>query len=288
MDADRLSRLTSSWEPPPLPGHPPRARPAPDLPPPPAPSVVAVCSGKGGVGKSTVALNVAAALAADGHRVGLLDADVHAPDIPLMVGLARRTPARSWTLSRAGGLDRTRLEPVLRYGLRIVSSGFIVAEDQALAWTAELVEALLIELVWATEWGELDHLVVDLPPGTSDLTQALFRLLPAAGALLVVTPQDLAHLDTRRVVTALRAAGVRLLGGVENMSALRCPCCGTEIGLFPPVPPERSIWAAGVTRLGAVPMVPPAGPDGREPVVVHAPDSARAAALRAVARAVAG
>jgi len=276
--------VTAPFIPPPphFPGGPAPGRPAPDLPGPPAPSVLAVCSGKGGVGKSTVALNLAVALAGAGERVGLLDADLHAPDIPLMLGLARKAPARSWTLARAGGFDRTPLEPVEHSGVLVMSTGFIIAEDQALAWTAELVEALLRQLLWSTRWGPLDRLVIDLPPGTSDLVQAVFRLLPGAGAVVVVTPQDAAHLDTRRMLTALRTAGGRILGGIENMSGLDCPHCGTRISVFPPVARERSVWAAGVPRLAEVPM----DAEGAEPVVLASPDSARGKALRAAAGAV--
>ena len=255
----------------------------PPAPPPPARTVVAVCSGKGGVGKSTVALNLAVALAAGGERVGLLDADVHAPDIPLMVGLARRRPSTSWMLSRPGGFGGTPLEPVEQYGVQLMSSGFIVAEDQALAWTAGLAEALLAQLIWSTRWDRPDHLVVDLPPGISHLVQALFRLVPTARALFVVTPQDVAHLDTRRVLTALRAADVTVLGAVENMSGLRCPHCGHDMEVFPPVDHERSIWANGVERLAVVPLAPVGGDDGPEPVVSTAPDSPRGTALRALA-----
>jgi ATP-binding protein involved in chromosome partitioning len=244
--------------------------------------VIAVCSGKGGVGKSSVALNLAVALAADGERVGLLDADVHAPDIPLMVGLARSRPARQWTLSRAGGLGRTALEPVDCFGVRLMSTGFIVAEEQAIAWTADLVSALLNQLIWSTAWGGLDRLVVDLPPGTSDITQAVVRLLPGAVAVLVVTPQDVAHLDCRRLLAMLEHNGVTVTGGIENMSGLSCPCCQAHIDVFAPVSEARSVWTAGLTRLGSVPLVP-AGTDGREPVVRLTPDSPRAVALRAAA-----
>jgi ATP-binding protein involved in chromosome partitioning len=254
---------------------------------PPAPSIIAVCSGKGGVGKSTVALNLAATFAADGARVGLLDADVHSPDIPLMVGLHRNAPNTSWTLSRAGGIERTALEPIRRYGVRIMSSGFIVAEDQAMAWPAELVGVLLNQLIWSTRWGLLDYLVIDLPPGTSDIVSTTFRLLPSASAVIVVTPQDVAHLDNRRMLTALRADGVRVVGGIENMSGLRCPCCDTRLEVFPPVAPERSIFTDGLPRLGTVQMalVGAEGDDG-EPVVVNAPDSDRGKALRAAAEAI--
>jgi ATP-binding protein involved in chromosome partitioning len=257
-------------------------------PPPPASAVIAVCSGKGGVGKSTVALNLAVALAADGARVGLLDADVHAPDIPLMVGLRRSAPAKGWTLSRAGGPGRAGPEPVERYGIKLMSSGFIVSEDQAVVLTAGLAGALLAQLIWSTRWGTLDYLVIDLPPGTSDVVQETFRLLPAAGAVIVVTPQDVAHLDNRRVLAALSMAGVTPLGGIENMSTLTCPSCDAQLDVFAPVAPERSVWAAGLTRLGVIPMgvVAPDGSGGTEPVVATAPTSPRGAALRAAAAAV--
>lgn len=244
--------------------------------------MIAVCSGKGGVGKSSVALNLAVACAEAGERVGLLDADVHAPDIPLMVGLARRRPAQQWTLSRPGGLGRTPLEPVDCYGVRLMSTGFIVAEDQPVAWTADLVTVLLHQLIWSTTWGGLDRLVVDLPPGTSDITQAVVKLLPGAAAVLVVTPQDVAHLDCRRLLTMLQHTGVFVAGGIENMSGLSCPCCRAHIDVFARVAEDRSVWSAGLARLGSVPLVA-AGTDGREPVVRLAPDTARAVALRAAA-----
>src|SRR4051812_44109357 len=136
------------------------ARPAP------ATYVIAVCSCKGGVGKSTIALNLAVSLATLRQRVGLLDADVHAPDLPLMVGLKRTTPSTGWQLTRAGGLDSTPLEPVEAHGIRLMSSGFIVAEDQALTWNADLIGLLLNQLIWSTNWGTLDYLVIDMPPGT--------------------------------------------------------------------------------------------------------------------------
>ncbi|HET8682172.1 MAG TPA: P-loop NTPase [Micromonosporaceae bacterium] len=279
---------TSPWTVTPSSGlHPPAPDPEEAVPPPPAGAVIAVCSGKGGVGKSTVALNLAVALAADGARVGLLDADVHAPDIPLMVGLARRVAASQWVLARRGGLGRTPLEPVERYGVQLMSTGFLFGEDQSIAWTADLVQVLLNQLVWSTTWGELDYLMVDLPPGTSDITQAIIRLLPVASAVLVVTPQDVAHLDTRRVLTMLEQARIPVLGAVENMSWLACPCCRTRIEVFAPVAPQRSIWSAGVARLAAVPLEPADGAAAETvPVVAARPGSPQAEAFRAAASAV--
>jgi ATP-binding protein involved in chromosome partitioning len=260
---------------------PPLPRPMTPGPPPPAPVVIAVCSGKGGVGKSTVALNLAVALGLDGLRVGLLDADLHAPDIPLMVGLRRSAPSSGWTLSRAGA--KAAVEPVERHGITVMSSGFIVAEDQAVTLTAGLAGALLAQLIFSTEWGELDYLVIDLPPGTSDVVQETFRLLPTAHAVIVVTPQDVAHLDNRRVLAALSMAGATPLGGIENMAGLTCPCCSSRLEVFPPVAHERSVWAAGLTRLGSIPMGVVGDGGGTEPVVATAPESPRGVALRTAA-----
>jgi ATP-binding protein involved in chromosome partitioning len=251
--------------------------------PPPAGNVVAVCSGKGGVGKSTVALNLAVSLAAEGLGVGLLDADVYGPDIPLMVGLKRTKPATSWQLARAGGLDHTPLEAVEAYGVRLMSSGFIISEDQALTWNADLIGLFLNQLIWSTVWGKLDYLIIDLPPGTSDVVQDIFRVIPGAMAVIVVSPQDVAHLDNRRVVAALRRSGIRLLGGIENMKGLRCPSCDAHIELFAPTAPERSIWAGGLPLLGSVPWSPTVGEPVAEPVVVTAPESNRGNALREIA-----
>jgi ATP-binding protein involved in chromosome partitioning len=254
--------------------------------PAPATSVITVCSGKGGVGKSTIALNLACALAAGGARVGLLDADVHAPDIPLMVGLKRSSPATGWQLARPGGLNRTPLEPVEQYGIQLMSSGFIVSEDQALTWSADLIGLLLNQLIWSTTWGKLDFLLIDLPPGTSDVVQATFQALPDALAVVVVTPQDVAHLDNRRILAALRAAGVRTLGGIENMSGMRCPNCETHIELFPRVAPDRSIWASGLPLLGTIPWSAVEPVPASEPVVLTTPESHRGMALRKAAEAV--
>lgn len=264
--------------------HGPRPRNPP--PEPPARTVIAVCSGKGGVGKSTIALNLAVALGLTGDRVGLLDADLEAPDIPLMMGIARRTPARRWTLSRVGGFGATPLQPVTRHGIALMSAGFIIAEDQALAWPADMAEALLNQLIWSTTWGPLDTLVVDLPPGISPIVQALFRRVPTVRALLVVTPQDVAHLDNRRLLAALQTAGIRPIGGIENMSGLACPHCGHTTTIFPPAPAERTIWAREIRRLGSIPFTNADHQDNTEPVIATAPTGTRATALRDIAAAV--
>lgn len=241
--------------------------------------VVAVGSGKGGVGKSTVALNVALALGELGRATGILDADVYGPNIPLMLNLARQRPARSWTLARAGG---HKIEPVEVHGVKVMSSGFIVAEDQPLNWDENLIRVLVRQFLHEVTWGDLDVLVVDLPPGTGAVQQALVQELKPDGVVLVVTPQDVAHLDARKSLAALESAGVRVLGAVENMTPLGCPHCGGRVEVFHPVRADRAIWAHGVRKLGEVPLDPDVGRPG-EPLLVSRPRSPQAWALRQVA-----
>ncbi len=252
----------------------------------PARFAVAVASGKGGVGKSTVSLNLALALAESGVRVGLLDADFYGPDIPLMVRLKRSERLGSWDLWRRGGVE---IEPVERFGLQIMSVGFLLAEQQALTMPAPLLAAMLRQLVHDVRWSGLEYLVIDLPPGTADLQQQLLDVVSLAGVVVVVTPQEVAHLDARKVLEFLGAAGVRVLGGVENMGPFPCPHCGERVELFPAVADGRSIWSDGVELLGRVPLDPAlarAGDDGR-PLVLAEPDGAQASAFGAIAAKVA-
>src|SRR5438552_3565300 len=246
---------------------------------------IAVASGKGGVGKSTIALNLALALAERGAQVGLLDADVYGPDLPLMVGLTRRLPARSVTLWDRRSTTGPGEEPVERFGIKLMSTQFLVSEDQPFVWSALMVDALLDRLVRRIDWGELDFLLVDLPPGTADVPQRMARLIPLTKALVVVTPQDASHLDAKKVLAMFDLLGITVLGGIENMSGMACPHCGEPLDVFPAVDPHRSIWASGVERLGAVPLDPAvarAGDRGR-PVMVEDPDGPQAAAFRALA-----
>jgi len=213
--------------------------------------VVAVGSGKGGVGKSTVTLHLAFALRRRGWTVGLLDADLYGPDIPLMLNLKRDSEAKRWDFWRGGDV---RLEPIERNGLQVMSVGFLLGEGQALTLSAPLLGAALRQLVVQVEWTGLDVLLVDLPPGTADLQQQLVGVVALAGALVVVGPQDVAHLDARKFVHFLRGVDVRVLGGVENMSGLLCPHCGEHVDVFEPAAPERSIWSDGVSLLGRIPL----------------------------------
>jgi ATP-binding protein involved in chromosome partitioning len=249
----------------------------------PARHTIAIASGKGGVGKSTVALNLALALRADRANVGLLDADFYGPDIPLMVNLKRETPLERWDVWRGGTV---RLSPVERHGLKLMSVGFLLGERQALPFVAQSLVIALRQFVTGTDWGPLDYLVVDLPPGTADLQQQLTRVLELSGAVIVVGPQDAAHLDAKRVVELFAAADVRIIGGVENMSGLVCPHCGGYVEVFPRVADERSIWRLGVRRLAALPLDPVTTQNGGGPLLVAAPDSAQAERFRKLATAV--
>jgi ATP-binding protein involved in chromosome partitioning len=238
----------------------------------PARFVVAVGSGKGGVGKSTVCLRLALALARRGLAVGLVDADLYGPDIPLMVGITREEQARQLQLWRK---DLPRHEPVERHGVRLMSVGFLIGERQALTIGAPLLAAALHQLVDNVEWGALDVMLVDLPPGTADLQQQLLSVVALDGAIVVVGPQDVAHLDARKFLDFLRDAGIPVVGGIENMSGLLCPHCGELVEVFPPVAEERSIWSDGAVLLGRIPLDPA--------LAVHERFDAQADAFAAVA-----
>jgi len=258
--------------------------------------VVAVGSGKGGVGKSTVAVNLALALARRGLRVGLLDADVHGPNVPLMLGVRRRGEAAGWqaivpfaTAPAAGDAARHRLPALERYGIKVMSLGLLAGEDQALlAGNAPLVGLLVRGLLSLVEWGELDVLLLDLPPGTGEPLATLLSSVALDGAVLVVTPQDVARLDTGRALTAFRGAGVPVLGTVENMAFLLCPHCGERIEVFHRGRVPRAVGGDDVPRLAELPLDPvlsEAGDTGR-PVLIADPAGAAAARFLALAGAV--
>jgi ATP-binding protein involved in chromosome partitioning len=217
--------------------------------------LIAVASGKGGVGKSTVSLGLARALADAGRGVGLLDADIYGPDIPLMLGLKQTRELRRWELGRSPRFGRVELEPVEVAGIKVMSVGFLLAEPQMFAMPAMLASFIGDQLVHNVRWGEIDYLIVDLPPGTADLQQHIFATMDLTGAILVVGPQDAAHLDARKVLSLLRDAGVTVLGAVENMRGLRCPHCGETLDVFPPVAEERSLLRE-VDLLVSIPLDP--------------------------------
>jgi len=207
-------------------------------------TVLAVASGKGGVGKSTVATNLALALTALVPRVGLLDADVYGPSVPLMLGIGEKMRAGT------GG----RLTPIERHGLRVISMGMFLSDDTPVIWRGPMLTKLITEFLRNTEWGELDLLVLDLPPGTGDVQLTLTQQIPVAGGIIVTTPQDVALADVRRGVKMFQQMGAPVLGVIENMSYHRCPSCGAVSEPFGHGGARRLAEETGVPLLGEVPL----------------------------------
>jgi ATP-binding protein involved in chromosome partitioning len=218
--------------------------------------VIAVGSGKGGVGKSSVVVGLGKALSARGRKVGILDADLYGPDIPLMFGVTRTVPTKHITVWRAPGSGGADITPLDVDGLRVMSLQFLMSERQAFAPEGPLASLMIGRLCGDIAWGDLDYLVVDLPPGTGDVCQAVVKTLSISAAVVVVTPQDVAHLDTRKFLDFLAQRHVRVLGGVENMNTVACPHCSHEFQLFPPAAAQRTIWDDGVTKLVSIPFTP--------------------------------
>lgn len=240
---------------------------------------VAVASGKGGVGKSTVAVNLALAISRLGYRVGLLDADIYGPSIPMMFGL------RSEQIRMEG----KRLIPVEKYGLRLMSLGFLVQDDSPLIWRGPMVHGVVQQFIRDVEWGELDFLVIDLPPGTGDAQLTLTQSIPLSGAVIVSTPQEIALLDARKGLRMFEKVGTPVLGFVENMSNFVCPGCGAEHAIFSRGGVARAAAELGVETLGEIPLdsaITPSGDQG-DPLVHANPDSETARRFMAIARKVA-
>jgi ATP-binding protein involved in chromosome partitioning len=216
--------------------------------------IIAVASGKGGVGKSSVAVAIGRELVRAGRRTGLVDADIAGPDVPRMLGLRRDVPARSITLAQWGpgaGLEAAEVD-----GLKVASAGFLMAGSQGLALGSDLGDLMLGRLIKETAWGGIEVLVVDLPPGISFTQQGVLSGAGRVGTILVVTPAEVSHLDTGRALSTLRQVRTPVLGGVENMAYFECPCCGERSDLHVPAPDERTIWASGVERLARIPFRP--------------------------------
>ena len=222
--------------------------------------IIAVASGKGGVGKSSVAIAIARELARSGRKTGLIDADIAGPDVPRMLGLRRDVPTKSVTLARwtRGGRGGSGLEAMEVDGLKVASSGFLMAGNQALALGSDLADLMLGRLINETNWGDVEALVVDLPPGISVTQQGVLSGAGRVGTILVVTPAEVSHLDTGRALSTLREVRTPVLGGLENMAYFQCPCCGEKTELHAPTPRERTIWASGVQRLARLPFRPDA------------------------------
>jgi ATP-binding protein involved in chromosome partitioning len=241
-------------------------------------SVVAVASGKGGVGKSTTSVNLALALARLGQRVGLLDADIYGPSQPRMLGIAGRPRSP----------DGKKLLPMENYGVRVMSMGFLVDEDAPMIWRGPMVQSAIQQMIGDVEWGELDFLVVDLPPGTGDAQLTMAQRVPLAGAVIVSTPQDIALLDARKALNMFRKVDVPVLGIIENMSYFVCPHCGGRAEIFSYGGARRTAEKFGVDFLGEIPldlMIREETDAGRPPVVSH-PDGPQARAYLEVANVV--
>ncbi|MHC4924012.1 MAG: Mrp/NBP35 family ATP-binding protein [Planctomycetota bacterium] len=244
-------------------------------------NVIAVASGKGGVGKSTVAANLALALRETGARVGLLDADIYGPSQPLMFGLRGKQPEVT---------TEQKILPLEAHGISLMSIGFLVEEGKSVVWRGPLIHKALSQFFDDVLWGPIDYLVVDLPPGTGDAQLSLCQLVPMTGAVMVTTPQEVALIDVRKGADMFRKLNVPVLGVVENMSTFICPECGTQADIFDRGGGERAAGEWSVPFLGGIPIDPKvrAGGDSGVPVVLTHPESEVADSFRAVARAVAG
>ncbi len=243
-------------------------------------NIIAVASGKGGVGKSTTAVNLALALAAEGARVGILDADIYGPSQPQMLGLAGQQPV---------SLDGSSMEPLEAYGVQAMSIGFMVDVDTPMVWRGPMVAQALDQLLTETNWKELDYLVVDMPPGTGDVQLSMSQKVPVTGAVIVTTPQDIALIDARKGLKMFEKVGIPILGIVENMSVHVCSNCGHAEHIFGTGGAEQMCADYGTELLGSLPLNLQIREmaDGGKPTVVGAPDSPAADIYRSVARQVA-
>ncbi|AWJ83219.1 Fe-S-binding ATPase [Azospirillum sp. TSH58] len=239
-------------------------------------AIVAVASGKGGVGKSTTASNLALAMAANGLKVGLLDADIYGPSMPRMLGISGRPTSR----------DGRILEPMENYGIKVMSMGFLVAEDTPMIWRGPMVMSALQQMLRDVNWGTLDVLVVDMPPGTGDAQLTMAQQVPLAGAIIVSTPQDIALLDARKGLNMFRRVDVPVLGIIENMSYFCCPNCGHRTDIFSHGGARKEASDLGMEFLGEIPLhldIRETSDQG-QPIVVSQPESEHAKAYRGIAK----
>jgi ATP-binding protein involved in chromosome partitioning len=239
-------------------------------------NVIAVASGKGGVGKSTVAVNLALALKAEGAQVGILDADIYGPSQPRMLGSSEKPTSP----------DGKSMHPIEALGLQAMSIGFLIDEEQPMIWRGPMATQALMQLLHETHWRELDYLVVDLPPGTGDIQLTLSQRIPVSGALVVTTPQDIALIDAKKGLQMFRKVEVPILGLIENMSFYCCPNCGHRAEIFGAGGGERMSAQFGVDLLGRVPLDPRIREqaDGGRPTVAAEPDSELSRIYRDIAR----
>jgi ATP-binding protein involved in chromosome partitioning len=242
-------------------------------------NIIAVASGKGGVGKSTTAVNLALALAAEGASVGMLDADIYGPSLPMMLGISGRPESP----------DNQSMNPLIGHGIQANSIGFLIEQDNPMVWRGPMVTSALEQLLRQTNWKDLDYLVVDMPPGTGDIQLTLSQKVPVTGAVIVTTPQDIALLDAKKGLKMFEKVGIPILGIVENMSTHICSNCGHEEHIFGAGGGERMSKEYGVPVLGHLPLdiAIREKTDAGQPTVVSQPDSKIADAYRSIARKVA-
>src|SRR6185436_18986682 len=239
-------------------------------------NIIAIASGKGGVGKSTTAVNLALALLAEGASVGILDADIYGPSQPMMLGIAGRPESK----------DGKSLEPMEGHGLQAISIGFLIDNDTPMVWRGPMVTQALEQLLKDTRWRELDYLVVDLPPGTGDIQLTLAQKVPVTGVVIVTTPQDIALIDAKKGLKMFEKVGIPILGIVENMSFHVCPKCGHESHIFGAGGAEKMCRDYGIELLGQLPLDESirSQADSGKPTVVSEPDGPIAAIYRRIAR----
>ena len=242
-------------------------------------NIVAVASGKGGVGKSTTAVNLALALAAEGASVGILDADIYGPSIPMMMGINGKPESA----------DGKTMEPLENYGVQVISIGFLVAQDEAMIWRGPMATQALEQLLRQTNWRDLDYLIVDMPPGTGDIQLTLSQRVPMTGAVIVTTPQDIALLDAKKGIKMFQKVGVPILGIVENMAVHVCSNCGHIEHIFGADGGKTMAREYEMDYLGALPLAMQirVQADSGQPTVVADPDGELAGIYKAVARQVA-
>lgn len=239
-------------------------------------NVIAVAAGKGGVGKSTVAVNLALALQRHGAKVGLLDADVFGPSIPTMLGAPEVPPQAS---------KDSKIIPALMHGLRVVSVGFFVDKDEAVVWRGPMVHRLLTQFLGDVDWGDLDYLIADLPPGTGDVQLSLSQLIPIAGSVMVTTPQEVSIVDVVKGIAMFEKVEIPILGIIENMSYYKCPACGHTDEIFSHGGGKRLAQEVGAPFFGEIPIDTRIrfGGDAGVPVIVASPDSENAARFMDIA-----